>query len=150
MNKPLFVVFCISFFTNTPVFAQANETVAAVNVNERTQVVYAIECFLKWDREGGTKESVKPCMHEQVVYQRVNAEGELIRYTPEFTFEGKGLDDYVPYITELEIFGNLAIVKTHKHRTAPNWPYMKAFILYRLNEGWRITNVVWGGITPEK
>jgi len=26
---------------------------------------------------------------------------------------------------------------------------MKAFILYKLKDGWRITNVIWGGITPE-
>ena len=117
--------------------------------SDRTEITEAIDCFVNWDREGGTAETVKPCVSEKVQYQRVNDQGELILYTPDFKFEGKGLDDYVPYLTELEIFGNMAIVKTHKHRTAPKPTYMKAFILYKLKDGWRITNVVWGGITPE-
>lgn len=117
--------------------------------SDRSDIVAAIDCFISWDREGGTPETVKPCVSDKVQYQRVNDQGELILYTPDFNFDGKGLDDYVPYVTGLEIFGNMAIVKTHKHRAAPKYAYMKAFILYKLNDGWRITNVVWGGITPE-
>ena len=125
-------------------------TASAQALTDREQIIAAIDCFITWDREGGDAESVAPCLSRDVVYQRVNDSGELIRYTPGFDYEGKGLDDYVPYITEAEIFGNMAIVKTHKHRQAPKSAYMKAFILYRLKEGWRIANVVWGGITPEK
>ncbi len=137
-------------------FAFANTIIASETVNEkpalsdRAQIIAAVDCFTKWDREGGNAESVAPCIYEKVAYQRVNDKGELIVYTPEFESEGKGIDDYVPYVTELEIFGNMAIVKTHKHRAAPNWPYMKAVILYKLKDGRRITNVVWGGITPQK
>lgn len=118
--------------------------------SDRSEITDVINCFLTWDREGGNDESVKPCLYEKVQYQRVNENGELLLYTPGFEFEGKGIDDYTPYVTELEIFGNMAIVKTYKHRAAPNNAYMKAFILYKLSEGWRITNVVWGGITPQK
>ncbi|MEM9314751.1 MAG: hypothetical protein AAGA95_09000 [Pseudomonadota bacterium] len=128
----------------------SNAFASAHAATDREQVLAAIDCFITWDREGGDAESVAPCLSTDVVYQRVNDRGELLRYTPGFDYQGKGLDDYVPYITEAEIFGNMAIVKTHKHRSAPKRPYMKAFILYRLREGWRITNVVWGGITPER
>lgn len=128
----------------------SQNTLVAEASTDREQIVDAINCFITWDREGGDADSVAPCMSKDVVYQRVNDEGELLRYTPGFDYEGKGLDDYVPYITETEIFGNMAMVKTHKHRAAPKSPYMKAFILYRLKDGWRITNVVWGGITPQK
>ena len=131
-------------------FMISQNTYAADYSSDRADIVAAIQCFTNWDLNGGNDESVEPCIDKQVVYQRVNLKGELIRYTPAFEYEGKGADDYVPYITELEIFGNMAIVKTHKHRATPNKPYMKAFILYRLAEGWRITNVVWGGVTPEK
>lgn len=124
--------------------------VSAQAATDREEIISAINCFIDWDREGGTAETLAPCVVADVVYQRVNAEGELIRYTPGFDYDGKGIDDYVPYITETEIFGNMAMVKTHKHREPPGNPYMKAFILYRLKEGWRITNVVWGGITPAK
>jgi len=117
--------------------------------SDRSEITAAIDCFMSWDREGGTPESVQPCVSDKVQYQRVNDQGELIVYTPDFNFDGKGLDDYVPYVTALEIFGNLAMVKTHKHRAAPKTAYMKAFILYKLKDGWRITNVIWGGITPE-
>ncbi len=116
--------------------------------SDRSTILAAIDCFTQWDLEGGTEKTVAPCLSSDVVYQRVNQQGELIRYTPGFTYDGKGKDDYVPYVTELEIFGNMAIVKTHKHRTPPKTPYMKAFVLYRLADGWRITNVIWGGITP--
>jgi len=117
--------------------------------NDRATILAAIECFTKWDLEGGAAQSVAPCLAKDVVYQRVNQKGELIRYTPGFDYEGKGKTDYVPYITELEIFGNMSLVKVHKHRVAPQTPYMKAFVLYNLADGWRITNVIWGGITPQ-
>ena len=130
-----------------PLGAHADDH-AGQALNDRATILAAIECFTKWDLEGGTEESVAPCLSKDVVYQRVNQNGELIRYTPGFAYDGKGKNDYVPYITELEIFGNMAIVKVHKHRTPPNNAYMKAFVLYDLAEGWRITNVVWGGITP--
>ncbi len=125
-------------------------TPTAAASTDREDIIAAIDCFISWDREGGTAESVAPCLAQDVVYQRVNDKGELIRYTPGFDYDGKGIDDYVPYITEVEIFGDMAMVKTHKHREAPKNAYMKAFILYQLKEGWRITNVVWGGITPGK
>ncbi|MBX2849161.1 MAG: hypothetical protein KTR16_12620 [Acidiferrobacterales bacterium] len=125
-------------------------TVANNAATDRNQIITAINCFIDWDLNGGTNKTVEPCLFKDVVYQRVNLKGELIRYTPGFEYDGKGKDDYVPYITELEIFGNMAIVKTHKHRDASNAAYMKAFILYKLTEGWRITNVVWGGLTPEQ
>ena len=129
----------------------ASETAIDTPVlSDRAQIIAAVACFTNWDREGGNAESVAPCIYEKVAYQRVNDKGELLVYTPEFESEGKGIDDYTPYVTELEIFGNMAIVKTHKHRAAPKWPYMKAAILYKLKDGWLITNVVWGGITPEK
>lgn len=128
----------------------SNVTLAAHGSTDREEIIAAINCFTTWDLEGGNAASVAPCMSQDVVYQRVNDKGELIRYTPGFDYEGKGRDDYVPYITETEIFGNLAIVKTHKHRDAPKSPYMKAFLLYKLKDGWRITNVVWGSITPAK
>lgn len=135
----LLTIMCLSTFTY-----------ADDHSSDRTEIVAAINCFTNWDLNGGDAESVAPCIYKDVVYQRVDAKGELIRYTPGFEYDGKGKDDYVPYITEVEIFGNMAMVKTHKHRATPNIPYMKAFILYKLNTGWRITNVVWGGITPEK
>lgn len=115
---------------------------------DRSQIIAAINCFTNWDLNGGNDESVAPCIYKDVVYQRVNLKGELIRYTPGFEYEGKGANDYVPYITEVEIFGNMAMVKTHKHRDAPAKPYMKALLLYKLADGWRITNVVWGSISP--
>ena len=125
--------------------AQADQT-----ATDREQIVTAINCFTNWDLNGGNDETVAPCLYKDVVYQRVNLKGELIRYTPGFEYDSKGANDYVPYITEVEIFGNMAMVKTHKHRDSPNKAYMKAFILYKLAEGWRITNVVWGGITPNR
>lgn len=121
-----------------------------LQASDRAAIIESIDCFIAWDREGGDAESVSGCLHDKVAYQRVNNDGELIVYTPSFDFEGKGLDDYTPYITELEIFGNMAMVKTHKHREKPGSPYMKAFILYKLKDGWKITNVVWGAITPEE
>ncbi len=143
MKRPVPIFIVLSF--------AALSALAADHGNaDRSAIIAAIDCFTTWDLEGGTAQSVEPCLAKDVMYQRVNQKGELIRYTPDFAYEGKGKSDYVPYVTELEIFGGLAIVKVHKHRGAPNKAYMKALILYKLAEGWRITNVIWGDITPEQ
>ena len=124
----------------TPFFTSANID------GDRDQIVELMKHFHQWDQTGG-KERMSTIFAEDVRYNRVDEQGNFIGYSVDPDYKGRGKDAYIPFIIELDIYGNMAIVKTLHHYPAKG-SYIKAFVLHQLKSGWRITNVSWGAITP--
>lgn len=115
--------------------------------DDRTEVVDVMQSFYQWDMEGGA-EIAKAIFSQSAKYNRVDQNKKHIAYSVDPTWTGKGKDAYKPYIVGLEIFGNMAIVRS-LHHYDKRGAYTKVFILHKLVDGWQITNVSWGAITPE-
>lgn len=120
----------------------------AASLTDRQKITSAMDNFYQWDYTG-KKEFAEKSLAHSVLYNRVSKEGKHISYAVQFQWEGKGVDAYKSYITGLDIYGDMAVVKAIHHYQEKG-AYLKAFVLHKLAQGWRITHVSWGEITPEK
>jgi hypothetical protein len=120
----------------------------AESLTDRQKIINAMGYFHQWDFTG-SKELAEKSVEKSVRYNRVSKEGKHISYTPDFEWKGKGVDAYLPIIIGLDIYGGMAVVRVVHHHEEKG-RYLKAIIFHKLAEGWRITNVSWGKITPEK
>jgi hypothetical protein len=136
MNK-LFILILITISFST----------TAQPLSDRQQIVDTMEVFHQWDYTG-KKEFAEKSLASSVKYHKIGKEGDHISYSVDFDWKGKGVDAYNSYITGLDIFGNIAIVKAiHYHQEKGQ--YVKVFILHKLKQGWRITSVAWGKYSPD-
>ena len=119
--------------------------------NDRTEIHQAMQCFFQWDLNGGTAEEAQKCILENVQYQRI-VDGNLDIGSPGLEFKGKGADAHRFNILNIDIYNDVAFVNALlRYNPGPEEsPYVKTFVLYKLKQGWRVTNVLWGKPTPEK
>jgi len=119
---------------------------------DREQIKAAMECFYQWDLYGG-KENSSKCIADNVQYHRVTQEGEHSFGTPTLDSPtGKGEGTLVHNLVDIDVYNDMAVV-TSLHRYMPDSPrntYMKTLVLYKLKEGWRISSVSWGRVTPDQ
>lgn len=116
--------------------------------SDREEIAQVMADFQQWDHLGGV-ERAKKSLAKTVRYNYVDKEGKHVSYTVDFAYQGKGKAAYKPYIVALDIYGNMAVVKAIHHYNNEQ-AYLKAFVLHKLAQGWQITNVSWGQITPDK
>jgi hypothetical protein len=125
---------------------------AAAADSDREQIKAAMECFYQWDLYGGAERSSK-CIADSVLYHRIDENGAHSYGTPDLDSDtGKGADAVIHNLVDIDIYNDMAVV-TSLHRYQPESPrntYMKSIVLYKLAEGWRIANVVWGRVSHEK
>lgn len=124
-------------------------TVNAHAETDREQIKAAMECFYQWDLHGGEENSSK-CISDTVLYHRIDDKGAHSYGTPTLDSDtGKGADAVIHHLIDIDIYNDMAIV-TSLHRYQPEAPrntYVKSFVLFKLAEGWRITNAAWGRVT---
>lgn len=123
----------------------------ALASDDREQISQVMQCFSKWDIDGGTAAEAEKCISPDVRYQR-NDKGEIKAYTPDLNWKGKGKEALEAHLLDINVYNDMAVV-TVLNRYNPGVDerhFVKTFILYKLKQGWRITNVVWGKRTPEK
>ncbi|TQV88555.1 hypothetical protein [Aliikangiella coralliicola] len=138
----------IFLLLSTTLFCGIPFSTHAESLTDRQAITDTMDNFYHWDHKGGA-DFAKRSLAESVRYNRISKEGEHISYSVDFAYKGKGVNAYIPYIVELDIYGNMAVVKSVHHYDEKR-SYLKAFVLHKLAQGWRITNVSWGKITPEK
>jgi len=121
---------------------------SAEALTDRQRINQVMDSFYQWDHTGGTHNAENSLAHT-VRYNRLDEGGKHIAYSIDFNYEGKGKNAYQHFIAGLDIYGKMAVVRSiHYH--AGKGSYLKTFILHKLTQGWRITNVSWGKITPEE
>lgn len=137
--KKLIVLLFLGCCSSAPLYADA-----------RSDIMEVMDCFFKWDKFGG-EETGKKCISEKVLYHRVDSNGEHMTNTPPLDFRGKGNESYEHNLLDIDVFDNMATVRAlirYNPQSADN-TYMKTYVLYRVNAGWRVTNVFWGRVTAE-
>ncbi|MEO0576915.1 MAG: hypothetical protein AAF004_15770 [Pseudomonadota bacterium] len=124
-------------------------TPAAYADSDREQIKAAMECFYRWDHHGGAENSSQ-CISDTVLYHRIDENGQHSYGTPPLDNDsGKGEDAVIHNLIDINIYNDMAVV-TSLHRYTPEAPrntYIKNLVLYKLADGWRITNVFWGRVT---
>lgn len=122
---------------------------SALAQSDREQIKEAMECFYQWDLYGGEERSSK-CIADTVLYHRIDDNGDHAYGTPPLDNDtGKGGDAVIHNLLDIDIYNDMAVV-TSLHRYQPESPrntYVKNIVLFKLAEGWRITNVAWGRVT---
>ncbi|MEO1595637.1 MAG: hypothetical protein AAFS02_10395 [Pseudomonadota bacterium] len=122
---------------------------SAFGQSDREQIKAAMACFYQWDLYGGEQYSSK-CIADTVLYHRIEENGRHSYGTPPLDNDtGKGAEAVIHNLIDIDIYNDMAVV-TSLHRYQPESPqntYMKNIVLYKLADGWRITNVVWGRVT---
>lgn len=125
---------------------------AAYADTDREQIKAAMECFYQWDLHGGKEHSSK-CIADNVLYHRVDQNGQHAYSTPKLDDDtGKGADTVIHNLVNIDIYNDMAVV-TSLHRYQPESPrntYIKNLVLYKLADGWRIASVAWGRVTNEQ
>ncbi|MEO0424492.1 MAG: hypothetical protein AAF184_19295 [Pseudomonadota bacterium] len=125
---------------------------AAYADTDREQIKAAMECFYRWDLHGGAENSSQ-CIADTVLYHRIDENGRHSYGTPPLDNDtGKGAEAVIHNLLDIDIYNDMAVV-TSLHRYQPEAPqntYMKNIVLFKLEEGWRITNVVWGRVTNQQ
>ena len=115
--------------------------------SDREQINQTMSSFFKWDLEGGVDNAEK-ALSKTVLYHRLNEKREHVTNTPNFDWEGKGKNAHEHNIVDVDIYKDMAVVTVllrYNPQSASN-TYMKTFILYKLAQGWRVTNVTWGSV----
>ncbi|MEM6605121.1 MAG: hypothetical protein AAF671_05130, partial [Pseudomonadota bacterium] len=116
---------------------------------DREQIKAAMECFYQWDLYGG-KENSSKCIADTVLYHRIDENRQHSYGTPPLDNDtGKGADAVIHNLMDIDIYNDMAVV-TSLHRYQPEAPrntYMKNIVLFKLDDGWRVTNVAWGRVT---
>ena len=124
---------------------------AALADTDREQIKAAMECFYQWDLHGGREYSSK-CIADSVLYHRID-NGEHSYGTPPLDNDsGKGAEAVIHNLLDIDIYNDMAVV-TSLHRYQPEAPrntYVKNIVLFKLADGWRITNVAWGRVTNDQ
>lgn len=132
------------------VFASATTAVHADT--DREDIKAVVECFYNWDIHGGEKYSSQ-CMSDTVLYHRIDQDGKHSYGTPPLDSpSGKGVDAIKHNLIDIDIYNDMAVV-TSLHRYMPESPrntYVKNLVLFKLADGWRITNVSWGRVTNDQ
>lgn len=134
----------ILFFTTLALYCT---TVCAQESSDRAQINETMQSFFKWDLEGGVDNANK-ALSKTVLYHRINDKGQHATNTPNFDWEGKGKDAHQHNIVDIDIYNDMAVVTAllRYNPQSPRNTYMKTFILYKLSQGWRVTNVTWGRV----
>ncbi len=124
---------------------------AASAATDREKIDEVMSCFFDWDINGGA-ERAKNCVSEQVLYHRVDSLGKHVTNTPKLDWEGKGKGAHEHNVLDVDIYDNMAVVKAllRYNPQSANNTYIKTFVLYRVEAGWRVTNVFWGRVTNHK
>ncbi|MFK8014750.1 MAG: hypothetical protein AB8G17_04875 [Gammaproteobacteria bacterium] len=136
----------------TAVLALALFAPTAYAQSDREQIKAAMECFYQWDLYGGKEHSSK-CISDTVLYHRIDENGQHSHGTPQLDKEdGKGAEAVIHNLLDIDIYNDMAVV-TSLHRYQPESPrntYVKNIVLFKLADGWRITNVAWGRVTNQQ
>ncbi len=139
-----FIIICTLALFSTTAVSQDN--------TDRAQINQTMTHFFKWDLEGGL-ENANKALSKTVLYHRINEKGEHVTNTPEnFDWDGKGAEAHQHNIVDIDIYNDMAIVTSliRYNPQSPRNTYMKTFILYKLSQGWRITNVTWGRVSNQQ
>jgi hypothetical protein len=136
---PLTLLFLLSFI---PFHLEAE------TLTDRQQISQTMKSFYQWDHTGGIDNANKS-FAASVLYNRIGEQGNHITYTPNFDYKGAGENAYLPIIVDMDIYGKMALVRSVHHYEGKG-RYLKAFVLHKLQQGWRITNVSWGKLTPHE
>lgn len=120
--------------------------------SDRDQIKAAMECFYQWDLHGG-KDTSSKCISDTVLYHRIDENGNHSYGTPPLDNDtGKGAEAVIHNLLDIDIYNDMAVV-TSLHRYQPEAPqntYVKNIVLFKLADGWRITNVAWGRVTNDQ
>lgn len=124
-------------------FAHSDKKQLKDTLSDREEINQVMITFFKWDTEGGVV-SAENSLSKTALYHFVNDKGQHETFPADFDFKGKGKDAPEHDIVDIDIYDNMAVVTVllrYKKNT-----YMKTFILYKLLQGWRITNLAWGSL----
>jgi len=145
------VLIIMSFFTVISLSAQAEigdtgTTLEDADFKDRDAVHTAIKNFFIGDHTGSV-EHKKLSMHEKGAYRYVTRDGKYGDGV--FSFDqGDSDQSYTEELLDVEIYGNMALVKCRLNRINASKPSYKLFTLHKFGEDWRITTITWGyGIT---
>lgn len=133
MKRSTLLIILFSLFSS-PVFAEQSD---------REQVNQAIQCFFDWDKTGNP-DTGKKCVYEGILFQYVNKEGSIGKFTPKLLNDGD--QGVVHRLLDLDIYNDLAVVTalTQHAPISDDNTYMKNITLHKTIDGWRVTNVFWG------
>ena len=147
----LLVLIIMSSFTVSSLSAQAEigstgTTLVDADFDDRAAVHTAIKNFFIGDHTGSVKHK-KLSMHEKGAYRYVTRDGKYGDGVFSFK-EGDSDQTYTEELLDVEIYGNMALVKCRLNRDNAPLPSYKLFTLHKFEVGWRITTITWGyGIT---
>ena len=125
---------------------------AALADSDREEIKAVMEHFYAWDLNGG-EDNAANSLADSVLYHRIDENGQHSYGTPPLgDATGKGAEAVIHNLLDIDIYNDMAVV-TSLHRYQPEAPrntYVKNIVLFKLAEGWRITNVAWGRVTNDQ
>jgi len=120
----------------------ATEATTNTDFTDRQEIITCIENFYIGDHTGSIKHK-KLSMHPSGAYRYINREGEYNE--SKFQLDSDDSDmNYQEYLISIEIYNTMAIVKLRLDQFNYEGDEYKVMTLFKTNEGWKITSIVWG------